>query len=85
MQHGIKYVIFAETRIRTWVIAATTQCTNHYTILAYVMETIIPHPCRLMGCSHLTKHKISRRPECETQKQNNITLQPVSLYDFYGG
>ena len=24
----------AETRIRTWVIAATTQCTNHYTISA---------------------------------------------------
>ena len=24
----------AVTRIRTWVIAATTQCTNHYTITA---------------------------------------------------
>ena len=85
MQHGIKYVTFAVTRIRTWVIAATTQCSNHYTFSAYIMETIIPHPCRLMGCSHLTKYKISRRPGCETQKQNNITLQPVSLYDFYGG
>ena len=85
MQHGIKYVIFAETRFRTCVIAATTQCTNHYTTSAHVMETIIPHPCRLMGCSHLTKYKIFRRPGCEPQKQNNITLQPVSLYDFYGG
>ena len=26
--------VFAVTRIRTWVIAATTQCTNHYTITA---------------------------------------------------
>ena len=26
--------ICAVTRIRTWVIAATTQCTNHYTITA---------------------------------------------------
>ena len=25
---------YAVTRIRTWVIAATTQCTNHYTITA---------------------------------------------------
>ena len=26
----------AVTRIRTWVIAATTQCTNHYTITAVI-------------------------------------------------
>ena len=75
MQHGIKYVIFAEARIRTWVIAGTTKCTNHYTISAQVMSTIIPHPCRLMGCSHLTKYKISRMPGCEPQKQNNITFR----------
>ena len=74
MQHGIKYVIFAETRIRTWVIAATTQCTNHYTISAHAKSSVIPHPCRLMGCSYLTKNKIFRRPECEPQKQYNISL-----------
>ena len=85
MQHGIKYVIFAETRIRTWVIAATSQYTNHYTISAHVMAIIIPHPGRLMGCSHLTKYNIFRRPGCEPQKQNNSTLQPVTLYDLYGG
>ena len=79
MQHGIKYVIFAETRIRTWVIAATTQCTNHYTISAHAKSSVIPHPCRLMGCSYLTKNKIFRRPECEPQKQYNISLLPLSL------
>ena len=31
----------AVTRIRTWVIAATTQCTNHYTITA----TTAAHRC----------------------------------------
>ena len=31
----------AVTRIRTWVIAATTQCTNHYTITA----TTAAHKC----------------------------------------
>ena len=29
-----KCFVNAVTRIRTWVIAATTQCTNHYTITA---------------------------------------------------
>ena len=28
------YVIYAVTRIRTWVVAATTRSTNHYTITA---------------------------------------------------
>ena len=38
--NGLVMLIFlfhlkcAVTRIRTWVIAATTQCTNHYTITA---------------------------------------------------
>ena len=81
----MKYEIFAETRIRIWVIAATMQYTNHYTISAHVIRIIITHPCRLMGCSHLTKYKIFRRPGCEPQKQNNITLLPVSLYDLYVG
>ena len=30
----------AVTRIRTWVIAATTQCTNHYTITAVIPLTV---------------------------------------------
>ena len=31
----------AVTRIRTWVIAATTQCTNHYTITASAPATCV--------------------------------------------
>ena len=31
----------AVTRIRTWVIAATTQCTNHYTITAVIPAYVI--------------------------------------------
>ena len=31
----------AVTRIRTWVIAATTQCTNHYTITAVAIMCIL--------------------------------------------
>ena len=32
---------YAVTRIRTWVIAATTQCTNHYTITAMKHNMLI--------------------------------------------
>ena len=35
--NSVSILIFSKcavTRIRTWVIAATTQCTNHYTITA---------------------------------------------------
>ena len=32
---------FAVTRIRTWVVAATTRSTNHYTITAITAELII--------------------------------------------
>ena len=74
MQHGIKYVIFDETRIRTWVIADTTQCTNHYTLSAHVMTTIIPHPCRLMGCSHLPKYKIFRQEGQDANLKSKIIL-----------
>ena len=31
---------FAVTRIRTWVVAATTRRTNHYTITAITAETL---------------------------------------------
>ena len=33
----------AVTRIRTWVIAATTQCTNHYTITATFSDVQFTH------------------------------------------
>ena len=79
---GINYVIFRDQDsglLRPQRNVLTTIRSPH------VMGTIILHPCRLMGCSHLTKYKIFRRPGCEPQKQNNITLRPVSSYDLYGG
>ena len=40
----------AVTRIRTWVIAATTQCTNHYTITAELaLCSIIAYINNILG------------------------------------
>ena len=33
-------VVYAVTRIRTWVVAATTRSTNHYTITARTLTGI---------------------------------------------
>ena len=46
--------IRAVTRIRTWVIAATTQCTNHYTITA-TADKVFLRNCSvyLIKCSTL--------------------------------
>ena len=44
----------AVTRIRTWVIAATTQCTNHYTITAATAA----HRCfQVKNCYQITHMK----------------------------
>ena len=39
--HESYFIDIAVTRIRTWVVAATTQSTNHYTITAtYLVDSV---------------------------------------------
>ena len=51
----------AVTRIRTWVIAATTQCTNHYTITAVIPAYV----------KQIAEFKNGFRVKNKTNKQTN--------------
>ena len=54
----------AVTRIRTWVIAATTQCTNHYTITAVIPAYV----------KQTAEFKNGFRVKNKTNKQKNQTI-----------
>ena len=53
----------AVTRIRTWVIAATTQCTNHYTITAMRKSVdFIGVYTRNVSCNQIRTGTLGRIP-----------------------
>ena len=63
----------AVTRIRTWVIAATTQCTNHYKITAvipaYVKWTVeLKNGFRV---KNKKQNKTNKQTNKQTKKPNN--------------
>ena len=59
----------AVTRIRTWVIAATTQCTNHYTITA-VIPAYVKWTVELKN-GFRVKNKKQNKTNKQTKKPNN--------------
>ena len=54
----------AVTRIRTWVIAATTQCTNHYTITAVIPAYV----------KQIAEFKNGFKIKNKTKKKKNQTI-----------
>ena len=59
----LKILGSAVTRIRTWVIAATTQCTYHYTITADTWtQTLLLHclPLYLLETKNNSDHRITK-------------------------
>ena len=63
------------TRIRTWVVSATTRSTNHYTITAILPAEI---PVTTNPMSFDRKHIVSASPSCSKYPQG--ALWCISMY-----
>ena len=67
----------AMTRIRTWVFAATSRSTNHYTIMANLSAGTIGN---FSKADHLSKQTSTARPSGTSQRQLYLKVTIIASY-----